>query len=114
ETVEEDAGHHVVVVLAGVDKHLLVTRAQRPAHGGGLDELRARPDHGHDLHQAATSAGASAPCGPRPSVATAATRQSITRRCCAHDSPGNIGSDRISEAARSATGKSPGPTGTPG
>jgi hypothetical protein len=39
QLAEEDARQRVVVVLAGVHEHLLVSLAQRPRDGGRLDEL---------------------------------------------------------------------------
>ena len=45
ELVEEDLRERLVVVLAGVDEHLVGDGAQRPGHRGGLDELRPIPDH---------------------------------------------------------------------
>ena len=50
ELCEEHARERVVVVLAGVHEDLLVALAQRPGHGGGLDELRPVADDGEDLH----------------------------------------------------------------
>ena len=50
QLVEEDPRQLVVVVLAGVDQHLLVFSTQKQRHGGGLDELRAVPDDGGDSH----------------------------------------------------------------
>ena len=41
-------GHRLVVVLAGVHKDLLGNRRERLAHRGGLDDLRAGPDHRED------------------------------------------------------------------
>ena len=96
EPVEEDAGHLVVVVLPGVHQDFLVALAELAAQGGRLDELRPRAHDGDELHG-------------RPSrAATNFTTSLTTRCCCSGASPGNIGSDRTSEAARSETGKSPG------
>ena len=39
-------GHRLVVVLAGVHEDLLRDGGERGADGGGLDDLRARADHG--------------------------------------------------------------------
>ena len=50
ELREEDAGHRLVVVLAGVDEDLVVARPQHRLQRGGLDELRPRPDDGDDAH----------------------------------------------------------------
>ena len=50
ELGEEDPRERVVVVLAGVHEDLLVALAQRPGHGGRLDELRPVADDGEDLH----------------------------------------------------------------
>ena len=49
ELGEEDARELVVVVLAGVDEHLLVARAQRRRDRRGLDELRPVADDREDL-----------------------------------------------------------------
>ena len=41
------AGHLRVVVLSGVDQHLVHVLRERRGHGRGLDDLRAGADHGH-------------------------------------------------------------------
>ena len=51
ELVEEHARERVVVVLAGVDEHLVADRAQPRGDGRGLDELRAVADDGEDAHR---------------------------------------------------------------
>ena len=53
ELLEEDRRERVVVVLAGVDEHLLVLGAQPARDGRGLDELRAVADDGQDAHAGA-------------------------------------------------------------
>ena len=51
ELVEEDLRHDVVPVLPGVEHDLVDPRfAQRGRERRGLDELRAVPDDGEDLH----------------------------------------------------------------
>ncbi len=50
QLLEEDVGQHAIVVLAGVDQHLLVLLTQGLAERGGLDELGPGADDRHDLH----------------------------------------------------------------
>ena len=50
ELAEEGAGHRVVVVLAGVDEDLLVSRPEHRLQRGGLDQLGPRPDDADDPH----------------------------------------------------------------
>ena len=50
ELTEEDLRHVVVVVLAGVDEHLLVAPPDGAADRSRLDELRTCADDGYDLH----------------------------------------------------------------
>ena len=61
ELVEEDLGQFPVVVLPGVDDHLVDPGvAQRERHGTGLDELRTVADDRQNLHECeATMAAAS-------------------------------------------------------
>ena len=67
--LEEDLGHPVVVVLAGVDQKLLMPGSPHgPADWGGLDELRACPDHRGDFHEP--------PSPPATALASAATTAS--------------------------------------
>ena len=56
ELVEEHRRELLVVVLPGVDQELFVAFAQRPGHGGGLDELRPVADHRRDAHQRSSDA----------------------------------------------------------
>ena len=44
------------MVLSGVDQDLVVVFAQRPGHGGGLDELRPVAEHRRDAHQRSSDA----------------------------------------------------------
>ncbi len=56
ELVEEDLGHHVEPVLAGVQDDLVDPGvAQRERERCGLDELRPVPDDGEDLHRASNT-----------------------------------------------------------
>src|SRR4030042_655635 len=65
ELLEKDPIHQDVVMLAGVDQHLLdlffsmltasvrtllIEGIDRPAHCCGFNELRPRPNNGHNLH----------------------------------------------------------------
>ena len=50
ELTEENLGHVVVVVLAGVDEHLFVVLAQDATDRGSLDELRSRAYHRKHFH----------------------------------------------------------------
>ena len=50
ESVEEYAGHFVVIMLPCMHQDLLVPLAQFPAYGSSLDELRPRPYNGYELH----------------------------------------------------------------
>jgi hypothetical protein len=50
QLVEEDSGQFVIVVLASVEQHLLVTAAQQLRHGRGLHKLGSVSDDGGDAH----------------------------------------------------------------
>src|SRR6266581_2010189 len=50
ESIKENAGHFVVIMLPSVDQDLFVSFLQLPTHRGSLDELRPRSDDGDDLH----------------------------------------------------------------
>ena len=60
QLAHEHRGELVVVVLAGVDQHLLVAFAQGARHGGRLDELRPVADDGQDPQRVCSSAASSA------------------------------------------------------
>ena len=64
ELVEEHPRERVVVVLAGVDQHLLGHGAQPVRDGRGLDELGAVADDGEDAHRESCHAACydRAPC----------------------------------------------------
>jgi hypothetical protein len=49
QLLEEDRGHPGVIVLPGMDQHLLVPTPQLPAQWAGFDELRARADNRQKL-----------------------------------------------------------------
>ena len=57
QLLEEDLVELVVPVLAGVHEHVLDARGGVEAahHGGQPDDLRARADHGQDLHDHTSS-----------------------------------------------------------
>jgi hypothetical protein len=63
---EEGAGHAGVVVLTGVDDHVLAARPPRELGGDRcqLDELGARPDHAEDLHDGAEPIADPSPTTP--------------------------------------------------
>ena len=50
ESVEEYAGHFVVIMLPRMHQDLLVPSTQFLAYGSSLDELRPRPYNGDELH----------------------------------------------------------------
>ena len=50
ESVEEYAGHFVVIMLPRMHQDLLVPLAQFPAYGSSLDELRPSAYNGYELH----------------------------------------------------------------
>ncbi len=55
ELLEEDARHHPVVVLTGVDQYVVAVRVGAPQggdHRRHLDEVRARPDYVQQPHGA--------------------------------------------------------------
>ncbi len=57
ELLEEDLRHRPVVVLAGVDDHVVAVRQAAPHRGdhrGGLDEVGSGTDHVEDSHRAVT------------------------------------------------------------
>jgi hypothetical protein len=55
ELAEKLIGHGIVVMLAGVQQHFLMRRAQRAADCCGLDELRPRPNDSENLQASSTS-----------------------------------------------------------
>ncbi len=79
ELVEEDAVELVVVVLAGVDQHVIGVALQRRQDPGELDDLGPGAHHGHDLeaHERLHVAPGHASSSP-PSLDTA---WSGIRRC---------------------------------
>ena len=52
ELLEENIGHFLVVMLAGVNENLFAAGgcSQQARHDGGLDELRPNADDGDDFH----------------------------------------------------------------
>jgi hypothetical protein len=49
QLIEEDAVELVVVVLPGVDEHVVDGLVETGHHPGEPDDLRSRPDDGHHL-----------------------------------------------------------------
>src|SRR5581483_5006751 len=71
QLAEEDGGQLVVVVLSGVDEHLLVLLAQQARDRRGLDELRPVPDDRDDPHYAAAASSSAM----RSATAAATSRE---------------------------------------
>jgi len=51
QIAEKDIGHFIIVVLAGMDEDFSMATADGFGHRRGLNELRTRPNDGHDFHQ---------------------------------------------------------------